>query len=465
MATKTVMYVRTVTSTSATACGTDNYFVSPSGDNGHPGTLAEPWRTLSYAVEQLSPGDTLHVRSGTYYERVDMRHSGTAGNYITIRAYTGEHPLIDGTGVYNNVYPYGMLDIRNVSYVIIDGIHVRMSNNALILVDTCSYIEINNCYTDLSYASGIGVWWSDNIKVNGNDVKNSHYISIPAGGHEESISIAGTTNFEVNYNEVYRDGAHPAQFGDLGIDCKQGSRFGIVHHNYVHDYDSDSGTGGIYIDAWDRLTGDIDVYDNYINNSAVGIDISSEQGGTCENVRVYNNIIYNTNANGIHLQKRPPPYDYGIRRNIEIYNNTIYKLKYNGGAGIYITADHISNIIIRNNIVYTTFGKWNGLIVAGSTSLLPYIKCDHNIGYGPTECSADYPSCRELIENPAGYPDIFGNIYGDPLFTSLVTPDFHLLDGSPAINTGTTIALVTDDYDGVARPQGAAYDMGALEHI
>jgi hypothetical protein len=51
------------------------------------------------------------------------------------------------------------------------------------------------------------------------------------------------------------------------------------------------------------------------------------------------------------------------------------------------------------------------------------------------------------------------------LFTSLTTPDFHLLDGSPGINAGTTITLVTDDFDGIIRPQGAAYDIGALEHV
>lgn len=46
--------------------------------------------------------------------------------------------------------------------------------------------------------------------------------------------------------------------------------------------------------------------------------------------------------------------------------------------------------------------------------------------------------------------------------------DQELLTGSPAINTGVDltglgITLLNSDIDGVARPSGAAWDMGAYE--
>jgi hypothetical protein len=41
--------------------------------------------------------------------------------------------------------------------------------------------------------------------------------------------------------------------------------------------------------------------------------------------------------------------------------------------------------------------------------------------------------------------------------------DYHLKTRSPAINAGTTLADVTDDLDGVTRPQGAGYDIGCYE--
>ena len=39
-----------------------------------------------------------------------------------------------------------------------------------------------------------------------------------------------------------------------------------------------------------------------------------------------------------------------------------------------------------------------------------------------------------------------------------------MLPGSPAIDAGVAITGLVDDYDGVARPQGDAVDIGAFEH-
>jgi hypothetical protein len=38
-----------------------------------------------------------------------------------------------------------------------------------------------------------------------------------------------------------------------------------------------------------------------------------------------------------------------------------------------------------------------------------------------------------------------------------------LLDNSPCINAGSTISSVNQDYNGVSRPQGNKYDIGAFE--
>jgi hypothetical protein len=58
------------------------------------------------------------------------------------------------------------------------------------------------------------------------------------------------------------------------------------------------------------------------------------------------------------------------------------------------------------------------------------------------------------------------NLYGDPLFVQGEwgpNGDFHLQDGSPAIDTGLTIPSITDDLAGTPRAQGAGYDRGAYE--
>jgi len=43
--------------------------------------------------------------------------------------------------------------------------------------------------------------------------------------------------------------------------------------------------------------------------------------------------------------------------------------------------------------------------------------------------------------------------------------DFHLRSGSVAIDQGVSVGVVTTDFDGTARPQGAAMDVGAMEFI
>jgi hypothetical protein len=44
-----------------------------------------------------------------------------------------------------------------------------------------------------------------------------------------------------------------------------------------------------------------------------------------------------------------------------------------------------------------------------------------------------------------------------------VNKDFHLQSSSPAKDAGVTISTLLDDLDGVTRPQGSAFDVGAYE--
>ena len=53
---------------------------------------------------------------------------------------------------------------------------------------------------------------------------------------------------------------------------------------------------------------------------------------------------------------------------------------------------------------------------------------------------------------------------GNPLFGNTVAGDFHLTDGSAAIDKGESLAKVTTDKDGKQRPIGSACDVGAYEH-
>tara|TARA_R100000406_G_C3111080_1_gene124364 strand:- start:1161 stop:2375 length:1215 start_codon:yes stop_codon:yes gene_type:complete len=67
-----------------------------------------------------------------------------------------------------------------------------------------------------------------------------------------------------------------------------------------------------------------------------------------------------------------------------------------------------------------------------------------------------------------GGSDGGSNITGqDPLFTdtTITAPDLQFNDASPLRNTGKTIADITADFNGIARPQEGAYDIGAFEFV
>jgi len=82
-------------------------FISPSGDDANPGTLAQPFRTIQHGVNLLQPGDTCFVRSGTYREAVTIAKKGTAAKPIRVRAYPGERVLLDGTEPITGWQPAG----------------------------------------------------------------------------------------------------------------------------------------------------------------------------------------------------------------------------------------------------------------------------------------------------------------------------------------------------------------------
>jgi len=81
------------------------YFVSPQGNDGWSGTLAEPnaagtdgpFCSVAKAAEVARPGDTCSFREGVYREVLKPACSGTAAAPITFQNYEGERALLVGT--------------------------------------------------------------------------------------------------------------------------------------------------------------------------------------------------------------------------------------------------------------------------------------------------------------------------------------------------------------------------------
>ena len=59
------------------------------------GTKDAPFRTIAQALATVSPGDTVTVRAGTYYESVRVP-GGAAGKPVTLRAAAGQRVIVSG---------------------------------------------------------------------------------------------------------------------------------------------------------------------------------------------------------------------------------------------------------------------------------------------------------------------------------------------------------------------------------
>ena len=119
----------------------NTYYVSPTGNDSNPGTLAAPWATWQKAFNTANAGDTVYFRGGVYMvdksgfgnnihmisPSAGIGHDGTTGNPINYFNYPGEVPILDcnliattgnfNTGIFLNQVNYlhfRGLTIRNV---------------------------------------------------------------------------------------------------------------------------------------------------------------------------------------------------------------------------------------------------------------------------------------------------------------------------------------------------------------
>ena len=124
----------------------------------------------------------------------------------------------------------------------------------------------------------------------------------------------------------------------------------------------------------------------------------------------------------------------------------------------------------------TVFNNRTGAIIHGADRYQFYVEttCPQN----------DYIANNILYDNTYnGSPDnniwLVGDCKGtghitknnligiNPKFVNYIRTgggNYHLTSTSPAINAGIASNAPSTDYDGVSRPQGSAYDIGAYEY-
>jgi hypothetical protein len=278
----------------------------------------------------------------------------------------------------------------------------------------------------MNTSSNVGVFYNDVTMTNCNSAS-------------EQISLSVVNGFEVAYNKSYTNGDQGPVIpdaGGAGIDSKGGSKNGTIHHNEV--WDIYNGSVGIYVDAFNRETYNIQVYSNYVHDvGAAGISIGSEAGGALYDITAHHNIVERAEMGGIVFHNIGP--SGNSVRDIFIYNNTLYLNGTNGTTyfgGVRIFDTMLARVTFKNNILVNAYNFQIG--VSGVDPSV--VTADHNVIYG-----------AQL--DVGGYTHIPGTntILSDPLFVS--TSDFHLQSGSPAKYGGDNSVWQgipnIKDYDGV----------------
>jgi hypothetical protein len=207
------------------------YYVSTSGSDSNPGTLAKPWLTIQHAANTAKAGATVSVVGGVYHQSVNFPNSGTASEPITFESYPGQIAVIDGTGVScctsnppsSGNETQGLINIVNQSYLTISG------------------FEIRNYSTGNSSATPSGIWitgYGTSIKILNNLVHNIE-TSSEQNGNAFGISAYGTsqspiTQLVISGNEVYslKTG------GSESVNVDGNVTYFQITNNLIHDNDN-----------------------------------------------------------------------------------------------------------------------------------------------------------------------------------------------------------------------------------
>jgi len=409
-----------------------DYYVATDGSNSNPGTYEEPWLTLQYAFDQLSAGDTLYVRGGTYYppsngSGINFDASGTVGNYISVLNYPGETPIIDGSNITSGSYPNGIW-LYDESYVRFRGITIRNipqigtgdSGTTGFEITDCHDIIFDNCVAHSTGGSGFKVSYGYEIYFNNCD----SYDNVDT----ETATLPGNDGYGFNIYAtntdctVYYDGCRAWGNGDDG--------FSGMNNGYSE-----------YTNCW--------AFDNgRLEGGGNGFKLGWLQTQSSSIRRVMTNClsIYNGGA-GITTNDDTDTYPGAMH----IYNNTLIG---NGWMNSYYYGMYIYNTVydageslryFYNNICILS--NYGDVYVASGAN---YTHSNNTWDGGGTGTAGDF---RDLPDDEDDANDIMSASRQSDGSLPDIGDYFQLVEGSDLIDAGTDVGL---DYSGDAPDIGYA---------
>ncbi len=315
------------------------------------------------------------------------------------------------------------------------------------------------------------------------------------------VTAGGSLNLSLSHIEVDGTGSVSDSGNSSGISfvSANGDNSFRLDNSYIHDLVvPDAQALGVI-----TVTGDDTTIDSKITNTTVA-NIGSTSGQSIGLLQAYGygsqgapapttgiNRIENVTITGIHSDTSSAAgyvvsgYVVGRTTTADSYLNNVTITKITGvvnsqaqlsssalavATGANSPSDHFNGTIHATN-----------LLIAQSTSQGSPSSCivfDISGGFGGTGASngvvsstggniTDDTTCSSYFTQTSDKNNITSlkDLLGPLSSNGGSVPTIPLLLGSPAIDNGVTIAGVSEDARGVARPQGSAYDSGAYEYV
>ena len=434
----------TVTANYIAPTSAATYYVSGSGSDSADGlTIATAFLTLQHAASMTQPGDTVYVMNGTYINScpscdvLDITISGTAGNWITYKAYPGQTPIISFNGW------EGIFFEPTAAYIEVNGFTV-IGNNANVTLAAAlaqsttnpdpafngncitsdgrmgtatvrpNHIRILNNIISECGGGGVGTAWSDYVTISGNTIYNSAWYSI----------------------------------------------YGASAISTWENWDSDNSTGYKMIINGNRIYGNeelVPVFDNnppmITDGEAIIIDSTRNSAYNPTNdplppytgrTLIANNVIYNNGSSAIEVFESD---------HVDVVNNSSYQNVTNpplSGRGE-MNLNQTSDVNVIDNIFYSATGQNPVASVPKTTSS---VTLNYNLYYNGS-ITGDIPTGpNDLTANP---------LYVDPADANPLSVLLTLSPGSPALGSGTSNLAPATDFAGNPRPGPNGSDRGAYQ--
>jgi len=397
--------------------GAATYYVAPppAGGDSNSGTLGSPWATLQHAAGVIQPGDTVLLRAGSF-AGAHFTTSGTVALPITVKAFPGETVEIDD----DNPHTPDGINLEGASHFVVEGLHINGRTRAGIRAVLCENVVLRGNRLDGNGRWGIFTGFCDDLLIESNHTSNSgdeHGIYVSNSG--DRPTIRGNRIWDNRANGIHMNG-DASQGGD-GIISEA-----VVENNTIYG----NGLGGGSGINMDGVQSSIIRNNLLFDNHASGISLYRIDGGAASTGNhVYNNTVIVADDGRWALNIKNSSTDNRVRNNV-FYNYHSFR------GSVSVTADSLAGFSSDHNVVMDRF-----TVDDGDTVL--------SLAEWRAQTGHDQDSLRS---SPAA-------LFIDP------GGDFHLREGSPALDNGETLTQVLTDLEGTPRPLGPAFDIGAYEGL